>query len=86
MSGDVMCGSQTGLGGEGASYSGEPCGGQERSDVDGSEVASAEKMSWWVSSALSFLYCDVGTFFFAVCSRWQSWVDAARGGLRQTDR
>lgn len=88
--GDVLCGSQTGLGGEGATLScwawseiaREPCGGQGESDVDDSEVALTMRMFWWVSSALSFLYCGARTFFPVVYSPWQSWVDVAR----ETDR
>lgn len=60
--------------------------GQAESDVDGSEVALTVRMSWWVSSALSFLYSGTGTFLSGVCFPWQSWVDAVRSGLRQTDR
>lgn len=41
--------------------------------ADGSEVALAvTRMSWSISSALSFLYCVVGTFFSVFCAPWQS--------------
>lgn len=92
--GDVMCGSQTGLGGEGAMASSRdsskiarrPRGGQGGSGVDGSEVALTMRMSRRVSSALSFPYYGAGAFFSVVCSPWQSWLDPVRSGLRQTDR
>lgn len=37
-------------------------------------------------SFLPFPFSGVGILFSAVCSPWQSWVDAASGGLRQTNR
>lgn len=72
VGGDVLCGSQTGLGGEGATASSwvsfEIAREQGESDVDGSEVALTMRISWRVSSDLSFLYYGAGTFFSVVCS------------------
>lgn len=54
---------------------------RQRSGVDYEDV-----LVGILRSFLPFPYADYRNFFSADCSPWQSWVDAASGGLRQTNR
>lgn len=54
---------------------------RQRSGVDDEDVQVGILCSF-----LPFLYAGVRIFFSVVCSPWQSWVDAASSGMRQTNR